>query len=191
MIKTGLFFGSFNPIHIGHLIIASYIHQFTDLEEVWIVVSPKNPLKPELELLEEEERLKMAQLAVEHNPSLKVCDIEFYLPKPSYTIDTILRLESDHPGRQFVIIAGTDIFKDLHRWKEWENLISGYQFYIYNRPEYDAGDFANHPSVKIIKAPLLDISSTFIRKALSNGYDIRYMLTEKVWDYIKSKKLYH
>lgn len=169
------------------MIIASYIHQFTDLEEVWIVVSPKNPLKPELELLEEEERLKMAQLAVEHNPSLKVCDIEFYLPKPSYTIDTILRLESDHPGRQFVIIAGTDIFKDLHRWKEWENLISGYQFYIYNRPEYDAGDFANHPSVKIIKAPLLDISSTFIRKALSNGYDIRYMLTEKVWGYIKSK----
>ena len=183
MIKTGLLFGSFNPVHIGHLIIAQYIQQFTDLEDVWLVVSPRNPLKPAEDLLDENERLKMAQLAVEGNPLLKVCDVEFALPRPSYTIDTLKKLESNNPDRQFVIIAGTDIFSDFIKWKDWQQLLEDYSFYIYNRPEYDLGEFGRHNTVKIFEAPLLKISSTFIRNALKSGKDVSYMIPEKVWKY--------
>ncbi len=190
MIKTGLLFGSFNPVHIGHLIIAQYIQQFTDLEDVWLVVSPRNPLKPAEDLLDENERLKMAQLAVEGNPLLKVCDVEFALPRPSYTIDTLKKLESNNPDRQFVIIAGTDIFSDFIKWKDWQQLLEDYSFYIYNRPEYDLGEFGRHNTVKIFEAPLLKISSTFIRNALKSGKDVSYMIPEKVWKYLAEMGFY-
>lgn len=190
MIKTGLLFGSFNPVHIGHLIIAQYIQQFTDLEDVWLVVSPRNPLKPAEDLLDENERLKMAQLAVEGNPLLKVCDVEFALPRPSYTIDTLKKLELDNPDRQFVIIAGTDIFSDFVKWKDWQQLLEDYSFYIYNRPEYDPGEFGRHNTVKIFEAPLLKISSTFIRNALKSGKDVSYMIPEKVWKYLAEMGFY-
>lgn len=190
MIKTGLLFGSFNPVHIGHLIIAQYLQQFTDLEEVWLVVSPRNPLKPVDGLLDENERLKMTHLAVDDNQTIKVCDVEFTLPRPSYTIDTLKKLESDNPQRQFVIIAGTDIFSDFKQWKDWQMLLDNFSFYIYNRPDYDPVEFVSHSSVKIFRAPLLQISSTFIRNALKNQKNVSYMLPEKVWSYLTEMGFY-
>lgn len=190
MKKTGLLFGSFNPIHIGHLIIAAYMQQFTDLEEIWFVVSPHNPLKEKKDLLDDQERLAMVKMAIDNNPIFSACEIEFSMPRPSYTIDTLNQLESIHPDREFVIIAGTDIFEKFHKWKDYKLLPEKYFFYIYNRPACDAGEYVHHPSVHIFDAPLLDISSTFIREAIKNRKDVRYMLSEKVWKYIQVKGFY-
>jgi nicotinate-nucleotide adenylyltransferase len=190
MKKTGLFFGSFNPIHIGHLIVAGYMQQFTDLNEIWFVVSPHNPLKEKQDLLDDQERLAMVKLAIDNNPVLGVSEIEFTMPRPSYTIDTLTQLESLHPDRKFIIIAGTDIFEEFFKWKDYRLLLQNRLFYIYNRPDFEVGEFAKHPAVRIFKAPLLDISSTFIRQAIGDGKDVRYMLPEKVWKYICLKGHY-
>lgn len=188
--KTGLLFGSFNPVHIGHLIIASYMQQFTDLQEVWFVVSPQNPLKEKHELLEDQERLSMVKMAIENNPAFTVSDIEFRMPKPSFTIDTLTLFEVNHPDREFVIIAGTDIFEDFYKWKDYTMLLEKHLFYIYNRPAYTADEFARHPAVQIFSAPMLEISSTFIRQAFSIGKDVRYLLPDIVWKYICKKGFY-
>jgi nicotinate-nucleotide adenylyltransferase len=190
MKKTGLFFGSFNPVHTGHLIVAGYMQQFTDLEEVWFVVSPHNPLKEKQDLLDDQERLAMVKMAIDNNPELSASDIEFTMPRPSYTIDTLTKLESIHPDREFIIIAGTDIFAEFFKWKDYKLLLENHLFYIYNRPDFDAAELAKHPAVRIFKAPLLDISSTFIRQAIVEGKDVRYMLPEKVWKYIRLKGHY-
>jgi nicotinate-nucleotide adenylyltransferase len=190
MKKTGLFFGSFNPVHIGHLIVAGYMQQFTNLEEVWFVVSPQNPLKEKQDLLDDQERLAMVKMAIDNNPELSACEIEFELPRPSYTIDTLNKLESMHPEREFIIIAGTDIFAEFFKWKDYMELLKNHLFYIYNRPDFDAAEFAGHPAVRIFKAPLLDISSSFIRQATGEGKDVRYMLPDKVWKYIRLKGHY-
>ncbi len=190
MKKTGLFFGSFNPVHTGHLIVAGYMQQFTDLDEVWFVVSPHNPLKEKQDLLDDQERLAMVKMAIADNPSLQLSEIEFSLPRPSYTIDTLTKLEFIYQDREFVIIAGTDIFAEFFKWKDYRLLLKNHLFYIYNRPDFEAAKFAEHPSVKIFKAPLLDISSTFIRKAIGEGKDMRYLLPENVWKYIRLKGHY-
>ncbi|NCC71973.1 MAG: nicotinate-nucleotide adenylyltransferase [Sphingobacteriia bacterium] len=190
MEKTGLFFGSFNPIHIGHLIIAGYMQQFTDLQEIWFVVSPHNPLKEKQGLLEATERFEMVKMAIVNNPGFKAIDIEFYMPTPSYTINTLLRLTKDFPDREFIIVAGTDIFEQLHKWKEYKSLLSNYHFYIYNRPGYSIGEYAGLPSVHQFNTPIMEISSSFIRKAIFKGKDVRYMLPESVWKYLMVKGLY-
>lgn len=190
MKKTGLFFGSFNPIHIGHLIIAGYMQQYTDLEEVWFVVSPHNPLKEIVDLLDEQDRFEMVKIAIENNPVFRASDIEFGMPRPSYTIDTLKKLEGEHPDRKFVIIAGTDIFREFHRWKNYRLLLKNYHFYIYPRPGFDPAEYKRHYAVLTIDAPLLEISSSFIRQSIRIEKDVRYMLPEKVWKYVQVKGFY-
>lgn len=188
--KTGLFFGSFNPVHIGHMIVASYMREFTDLDEVWFVISPQNPLKDKKSLLADHHRLMLLKTAVEDDLAFKVSDIEFKMPKPSFTIDTLTWLTEKYPEREFVIIAGTDILPTLHRWKNFEVLLEFYTIYIYNRPGYVVGNYHNHPSISFFEAPLLEISSSFIREAIGRGKDVRYMLPPKVWDYITEMHFY-
>jgi nicotinate-nucleotide adenylyltransferase len=188
--KIGLLFGSFNPVHIGHMIVAGYMHQFTDLDKVWFVVSPENPLKDKRQLLADHHRLMMLKTAIEDNPTLGVTDIEFKMPRPSYTIDTLAWLSERYPDYEFVIIAGTDILGSLNRWKNYKVLLEFYKLYIYNRPGFEKGEFGNHPSIRYFEAPLLNISSSFIRQAIAASKDVRYMLPSGVWDYIREMHFY-
>jgi nicotinate-nucleotide adenylyltransferase len=188
--KVGLFFGSFNPIHTGHLVIAGYMLNFTDLDEVWMVISPHNPLKDKKTLLADHHRYTMVQIAVEDNPRLRSCNIEFKMPQPSYTIDTLVRLEEKYPDHQFVLISGTDIFPTFNKWKNYETLLENYKFYIYRRPGYDTGNYGSHPHVVIFDSPLMEISSSFIRQVVAEGRDIRYFVPDKVYDYIKEMHFY-
>lgn len=189
-IKTGLFFGSFNPIHTGHLIIASYMREFTDLEQVWFVISPQNPLKTKESLLADHHRLMLVKTAIEDDSEFKAIDVEFRMPRPSYTINTLAYLSESYPERKFVLIAGTDILRSFHKWKNYQVILSEYQIYIYNRPGYQKGDYSNHPSIKYFDAPMMQISSSFIRTAIGEGKDVRYMLPPKVWEYIREMHFY-
>jgi len=188
--KTGLFFGSFNPIHIGHLIIAEYMLEFTDLDQIWFIVSPHNPFKERKTLLADHHRLILVKIAIEDNPRMKASDIEFKMPKPSYTIDTLTYLNEKYPNKNFVLIAGTDIFPSFHKWKNYKEILSNYTIYVYSRPDYDIGFYANHPKVKIFNTPLMEISSSFIRNAIKNGRTIKYMLPEKISKYICEMHFY-
>jgi len=188
--KTGLFFGSFNPIHIGHLIIAEYMLEFTDLDQIWFIVSPHNPLKERKTLLADHHRLTLVKIAIEDNPRMKASDIEFKMPKPSYTMDTLTYLKEKYPNKDFVLIAGTDIFPSFHKWKNYKEILSNYKIYVYSRPDHDIGFYTNHPKVKIFNAPLMEISSSFIRNAIKNGKNINYMLPEKVSKYICEMHFY-
>jgi nicotinate-nucleotide adenylyltransferase len=189
-IKTGLFFGSFNPIHIGHLIVAAYMREFSDLDQVWFVISPHNPLKEKKTLLADHHRLMLVKTALEEDPKLKASDIEFKMPQPSYTIDTLTYLSEKYPDHEFVLIGGTDILGSFHKWKNYQLILNNYQIYIYNRPGYEDGDFANYPSIKYFEAPLMEISSSFIRNAIKEGKDVQYMLPPKVWKYICEMHFY-
>jgi len=188
--KTGLFFGSFNPIHIGHLAIANYMLEFSDLDEIWFVVSPQNPLKNKKTLLNEYDRFKMVELALDDNLKIKPVDIEFRLPKPSFTIDTLTYLSEKNPKHKFVLIAGTDNFHSFHKWKNYKEILNQYMLYIYPRPGYSLGEYENHKSIKQINAPLMEISSSFIRKSIKEGKDIRYFLPSKVYSYIQEMHFY-
>ncbi len=188
--KTGLFFGSFNPIHTGHMIVAAYMREFTDLDQVWFVISPQNPLKEKNSLLADHHRLMLVKTAIEDDPDFWVSDIEFKMPKPSYTIDTLTWLSEKHPNREFVLIAGTDILGSFHKWKNYDVLLEYYRIYIYKRPGFDPGKYRNHPSIEYFNAPQLEISSSFIRKAIADGKDMRYMVPAKVWEYIREMHFY-
>ncbi len=188
--KTGLVFGSFNPVHTGHLILANYMAEFTDLDEVWLIVSPQNPLKSKASLLAEYHRLALARLAVENHPHLRVSDIEFKMPKPSYTIDTLTWLSEKHPGHEFILIGGTDNFKHFHKWKNHEQILSQYQLYVYPRPGYTLGNFENHPHIKLFEAPLMEISSSFIRKGIKAKKDMSFWMPDKVYQYILEMHFY-
>jgi nicotinate-nucleotide adenylyltransferase len=188
--KIGLFFGSFNPIHIGHLAIANYIKEFSDLDELWLIVSPQNPLKKKKTLLDEYERLKMVELALSNQDKIKASDIEFRLPKPSFTIDTLTYLNEKFPKNEFAIILGTDNFESFYKWKNFEEIIKQYNLYVYPRPGYDLGNYKNNSNIKQIDAPIMEISSSFIRKSIQEGKDIRYFLPEKVYQYINEMFFY-
>ena len=188
--KVGLFFGSFNPIHTGHLIIAGYMLEFTDLDDVWFVISPHNPLKEKNTLLADHHRYAMVQIAIEDNPRLRANNIEFRMPQPSYTIDTLVRLEEKYPDHQFVLIAGTDIFPTFHKWKNYEKLLEFYHLYIYPRPLSGSSPFDNHPHIHFTAAPLIEISSSFIRESIHQGKNMRHFLPEKVWKYIEEMHFY-
>jgi nicotinate-nucleotide adenylyltransferase len=188
--KTGLFFGSFNPIHIGHLIIANYMASFSGLKEVWLVVSPHNPLKQKSNLANMYDRLEMAKLATEQAPQIKVSDIEFGLPQPSYTIDTLAYLSEKYPGKEFVLIMGADNLASFKKWKNYETLLKNYEIYVYPRPGVDLQEWANNPSIKITDTPQMDISSTFIRKAISAGNNVQYFVPDTVLSFIEGKSLY-
>lgn len=188
--KTGLFFGSFNPIHNGHMVIANYFAEFSDLKQVWFVVSPHNPLKPAGSLLNDFQRLQLVELAIGDYRKMKVSKIEFGLPKPSYTINTLTHLQEKFPQHEFVLIMGSDNLHTFHKWKNYEQILEYYSIYIYPRPGFDGGDFKNHPKVKFIEAPLMEISSTFIRNAIKSKKDVRFMMPEKVADYIDEMNFY-
>ncbi|MBN1158769.1 MAG: nicotinate-nucleotide adenylyltransferase [Bacteroidales bacterium] len=187
--KTGLFFGSFNPVHMGHLMIANYMVEFTDLEQIWFVVSPQNPLKKRKNLLNDYERLIMLEQAVEEDERFDVCDIEFSMPKPSYTIDTLTYLREVYPSQEFVLIMGSDGLMTFHKWKNHEIIQQNYQRYVYPRPGFDV-DPAAHPNIVLVKAPQIEISSTFIRNAIRDELNIRYFLPAKVYRYILKMHYY-
>ena len=188
--KTGLLFGSFNPIHNGHLILANYMAEFTDLDEVWFVVSPQNPLKDKKTLLTDYHRLALARLAIEDHAKLKVSNIEFNMPMPSYTIDTLTYLVDKYKARDFVLICGTDIFGSFHKWKNYEELLKQYSLYVYPRPGHHMEKYINHPSVQLFDAPLMEISSSFIRKGIKDRKNMDYWMPEKVYEYILEMHFY-
>jgi len=189
--KTGLFFGSFNPIHVGHLIIANYMATQTDLREVWLVVSPHNPLKDKKSLAKDYDRLHLVHLAVQDNPLLRPCDIEFSLPKPSFTIDTLAYLKEKYPERRFCLIMGSDNLATLHKWKNHELLLRDYPLYVYHRPEYPPGSLAAHPGVQIFEdVPLMMLSSSYIRQCIQAGKSVRYLVSDPVFEYLTSSSMY-
>lgn len=188
--KTGLFFGSFNPIHLGHLMIASWMTEFTDIGQVWFVISPHNPLKEKSTLLADVNRLYMVNVAVEDEPKFKASNIEFHLPQPSFTIDTLAYIGEQYPDREFVLIAGSDTLPTLHKWKNYEQLLEHYPFYIYPRPNTEKSPFDGHPNVRFVDAPVVEISSSFIRSAIREGKNMQYFLPAKVWDYIEKMGFY-
>lgn len=178
--KVGLYFGSFNPIHNGHLIIANYIIQNTPLEQVWFVISPQNPLKKSSTLLNEYHRLYLVQVSIEDEPALKASDIEFRLPKPSYTINTLTYLAEKFPSHEFSIIMGSDSYQNLPEWKNYQQLLSTYPIYVYERPGFKPENKYEKAIVNFVKAPLLEISSTYIRNIIKEGKSIRYLVPDKV-----------
>lgn len=190
MAKVGLFFGSFNPVHTGHLIIANYMANHTDLTEVWLMVSPHNPLKKKSTLINMYDRLEMVNLALEGAESLKSSDFEFRLQQPSYTIDTLTHLKEQYPDKEFVLIMGSDNLVSLKKWKNFEILLRDYKLYVYPRPGYEEHEFANHPSVTITDTPFMELSSTFLRKAIQEKRNIKYFLPDSVLDFIDKKGLY-
>lgn len=196
MAKVGLFFGSFNPIHIGHMAIAGYMKEFTGLEEVWFVISPQNPLKKKELLLEGHHRLYMAELAIGKNENLRACDIEFRMPYPSYTIDTMARLTERYPYDKFCLIMGEDNLYTLHKWKNAEELVKKFPVYVYPRPGVvkSENEVLNRlleiARIKRVKAPLMEISGTFIRNGIRNGKDMSYFLHPAVWKYIVDMHFY-
>jgi len=188
--KIGLFFGSFNPIHIGHLAIANYIVEFTDLDKVWFVVSPHNPLKQKNTLLADHHRLEMVRLAVEDDNRFKASDIEFKLSQPSYTIDTLAYLREKYPDTNFAVIMGSDGLSSFEKWKNFRELINNYPRYVYPRPGTNPELLKNIENGRVVNAPLMDISSTFVRESIANKKDLRYFLPEKVWQYISDMHFY-
>lgn len=188
--KTGLLFGSFNPIHVGHLMIASYMVEYTDLDQVWFVVSPHNPLKDKSTLLADHHRLFMVNLAIEDDRRFKSSNIEFKLPKPSYTIDTLTYLHEKYPTREFIPIIGSDNLATFRKWKNWEVLADLYHFYVYPRPDAAGSEFDQHPSFQFVKAPMITISSSFIRQGIKEGRKLQYFVPDKVWNYIMEMNFY-
>jgi len=182
--KIGLFFGSFNPIHHGHLMVASYIANHTEVQQVWLVVSPQNPHKTQASLLNEYDRLHLAQLAIEDDSQLKVSDIEFKLPKPSYTIDTLTYVQEQFPQHEFYVIMGGDSFQNLPKWKNYDSLIKNYKFIVYRRPGFEINN-THGASVQYLEAPMLELSATLIRNNCKNGNTIRYLVPEKVREEIE------
>ena len=188
--KIGLFFGSFNPIHVGHLVIANFMATQTDLEQIWLVVSPQNPLKEKKSLARDHDRLNLVRIAVEDNSLLRASDVEFGLPKPSYTIDTLTYLSEKYPDKQFSLIMGGDNLASLHKWKNYELLLRDYEIYVYQRPNYALGDLVAHPNVHIVEAPLMQISASYIRKCIAEKKSIRYLVSERVLEEIERSGLY-
>lgn len=190
--KVGLFFGTFNPVHIGHLIIGSYMVEFTDLGEVWFVVTPHNPLKVKQSLLPDLHRYRMVEEATEGYPRLKPSSIEFGLPQPNYTINTLAYLSEKYPEHEFVLIMGEDNLKTLHKWKNYEALLENYAVYYYPRIYSETQDDQMPIKGKLhrVEAPVVEISSTFIRNAIKQKKDIRAMLPPGVWNYIDSMNFY-
>ncbi len=190
MNKIGLFFGSFNPVHVGHMIIANYMVTQTDLDQVWMVVSPQNPHKKKSSLARDYDRLHLVRLAIGDNNQLKASDIEFNLPQPSYTIDTLTHLKEKYPSKKFVLIMGGDNLSTFHKWKNYELILKYHEVFVYKRPQYDLGTLVDHPSVQLFDAPLMEISASYIRKCIKARHSIQYLVTEPVYDYINASNLY-
>ncbi|HEX9980614.1 MAG TPA: nicotinate (nicotinamide) nucleotide adenylyltransferase [Flavobacterium sp.] len=189
--KIGLYFGTFNPIHAGHLIIANHMAEFSGVGQVWLVVTPHNPHKAKSTLLDDYKRLEMVFLATEDYPKLKPSDIEFRLPQPNYTINTLAHLAEKYPQHEFSLIMGEDNLRSFHKWKNYEVMLQNHDIYVYPRiAETAATDLAKHPKVHHIDAPVVEISSTAIRESIRLGKNVRPLLPEKVWQYVDHNNLY-
>jgi nicotinate-nucleotide adenylyltransferase len=190
MKKVGLYFGSYNPIHIGHLVIAQFMQAYSDLDEVWLVVTPHNPFKKKANLLDDRARFHLVRLALEAHPNLRASDVEFRLPQPSYTADTLAHLQEQHPDHQFCLIMGGDNLANLHKWKNAEYLIEHYPIYVYPRPKSGEGPYSSHENVRVVEAPLMDLSSSFIRKGIAQGKDVSAMVPSATWQEIQLMHYY-
>ena len=188
--NIGLYFGTFNPIHNGHLAIANHLLNSAELEEIWFVVSPQSPFKSKESLAEDKYRYQMVLLATENNSCLNACNIEFTLPKPSYTIDTLSELHKKYPEKNFALIMGSDNLESLQLWKNYEEILNNYRIYVYPRQGSDGGTFSSHPSVRWVDAPLIEISSTTIRESIKQEKDISLLLPAKVFKYIEEMGFY-
>lgn len=197
--KIGLFFGTFNPIHVGHMIIANYMANYTDLDEVWFVVSPQNPFKQKQSLLADYHRLALVSEAIADNNKLKVSRVEFELPKPSYTITTLLHLKENHPENEFVLIMGEDNLRTFHKWKSHEQIIDMCEVYVYPRaltiqemeePKMLDNQAFEHQKVTVHDVPVMKVSASFIRNAIKEGKDVKYLLTDPVYKYLTEMNFY-
>jgi nicotinate-nucleotide adenylyltransferase len=190
--KVGLFFGTFNPVHIGHLAIANYLVENSDLKELWMVVTPHNPHKKKSSLLDDYQRLHMVHLATEDFLKIKPSNIEFNLPQPNYTVNTLAYLKEKHPETDFALIMGEDNLKSLPRWKNYEVLLEEYEIIVY--PRISSGDIPenliDHPAINKIDAPIMEISSTMIRRAIASGKDLRYFMHHKAYQYLEEMNFY-
>jgi len=190
MIKTGLYFGSFNPIHVGHMAIANYMVEYTDIDQLWFVVSPQNPLKKKKTLLDDYQRLELVNRAIGDDLRFRASKVEFNLPKPSYTIDTLTYLSEKYPTHQFFILMGTDNLENIHKWKNADILLANYDLIVYPRPGFNPESVQKYPRVQLANAPLMEISSTFIRDSIKAGKDIRHFLPTRSWDYLQQMNFY-
>jgi nicotinate-nucleotide adenylyltransferase len=195
--KIGLYFGTFNPIHIGHLIIANHMAEYTDLDQIWMVVTPHNPHKKKETLLDDYQRLQLVFLATEEYPKIKPSDIEFKLSQPNYTVNTLAHLQDKFPQHIFSLIMGEDNLKSLNKWKNYEVILQNHEVYVYPRlddkritEELKNSEYENNPIIHFIDAPIVEISSTFIRESIKNKKNVRPLLPEKVWDYLDHNNYY-
>ena len=191
MRRIGLYSGSFNPIHHGHVMLANYLVEFSDLDELWFVVSPQNPLKKKADLMDDNDRLEMVKLAIGDDPRMKASDIEFSMPQPSYTINTLRALSAQFPEDQFVFICGMDSLEGFPRWKEYQAILDDYELLVFPRKGYDGGELLNHPHVKVLETPIIEVSSTFIRNSMKEGKDVRHFMPEKAFRYLVENDLLH
>ena len=197
--KIGLYFGTFNPIHIGHLIIANHMAEYAGLDQIWMVVTPHNPLKKKATLLSDIQRLELVFLATEDYPKIKPSDFEFKLPQPNYTVNTLAHLQDHFPQHEFSLIMGEDNLRTFHKWKNWEVILQNHEIYVYPRlatSQESSNDaesnsaLINHPKIHVIDAPVVEISSTFIRKNIKDKKNVQPLLPAKVWEYIDYNNLY-
>jgi nicotinate-nucleotide adenylyltransferase len=188
--RIGLFFGSFNPVHIGHMALANYMASFTDLQQVWFVVSPHNPLKKKASLLDQNQRLHLVNLAIGDHPKMKSSNIEFALPQPSYTVNTLAHLAEKYPEHQFSLIIGEDNLETFTKWKNYEYILGHHDLYVYPRPGCQPTELHHHPRVKLTQAPFMDVSSTFIRDSLRSGKDVCFFMPLKAWEYLDEMSFY-
>lgn len=190
-LTIGLYFGSYNPIHIGHLAIANYMVEYTDIDQLWFVVSPQNPFKKKVNLLSDYERYEMVERAIQNDDRLRASNIEFNLPKPSYTVDTLAYLKDKHPNYDFRILMGSDNLESFHKWKNYETVVENYGIIVYPRPGFDRSKVQVIKNISIAEgAPLMEISSSFIRNATKEGKDMRHFLPPEVWKYIDEMNFY-
>ena len=190
--KIGLYFGTFNPIHIGHLIIANHVAEYAGVDQVWMVVTPHNPLKKKETLLDDYQRLHLVFLATEDYPKIKPSDFEFKLPQPNYTVNTLAHLQDKFPQHEFCLIMGEDNLNSLHKWKNYEYILENHEIYVY--PRLNSGEidehFVNHSKIHRVGAPVIELSSTFIRESIKSKKNIRPLLPEKVWEYVDHNNFY-
>lgn len=190
--RIGLYFGTFNPIHVGHLIIANHMVENSDLDEIWMVVTPHNPFKKKSSLLENHHRFELVYRATEDYPKIKPSDIEFKLPQPNYTVHTLAHISEVHPEKEFCLIMGEDNLKSLHKWKNYETILEHHHIYVYPRIANGtiSHQFKNHPKIHKVDAPIVQISSTMIRNGIKEQKNVRPLLTKEVWEYIDEMNFY-
>ncbi|MES2761722.1 MAG: nicotinate (nicotinamide) nucleotide adenylyltransferase [Bacteroidota bacterium] len=189
--RVGLFFGSFNPVHVGHMVLANYMVSFTDMEQLWFVVSPHNPLKEKTSLLNQNQRLHMVNLAIGENATnIKSSNIEFGLTQPSYTVNTLAHLKEKYPQHEFSLIMGEDNLQSFTKWKNYEEILKNHVIYVYPRPNSGASELKDHKNVIMTEAPLMDISSTMIRQAIKDKKDMSFFVPPAVWEYVDEMNFY-